>query len=921
VRKLDYHDIPLPAGVNTNFDAETQALKTLRSCVNMDTYRKFRALGKVPGSSKITANALGASVVSLHQFEYTSLAAIRTRKQIAAAGGSLFDITGGGNTTIWSSPALYAEALSGAVMQDKLFLTSENQRALVTGGVKYDGDNARRWGVVRPGAEPTVVNALDSHSGWTDSTDATTSTESTNTRDGVAAISLAKDGTSSTTAWFERASLGISFGTSVQAFVWVFLPAGMLQKLATSGTAIEVRIGGASLTNSDKHSFSVGELVPGWNLLTLALDAPDSETGTGATLTAIDTVRFTVNTAASATTFSGVLFDNLYRVDLGKPTAAVNAAGNVNGEVTYRVTFLTEYGVESNAGGASTAVTPSEAAASGTLTISGTPADGDTVTIGSKTYTFKTTLTPSANQVLIGGSAANACANLASAINGTGNPGTDYASATSVHTQVTATSTASTVVVTARSVGTGSNSIATTETGANLSFGAATLTGGQAGQSVNLTAIPTSTDPQVIARRIYRDLEGDRVYYFVDQIDDNTTTTYTDDVADASLGSATMPIAGDDLLDSSPPERMRAIAVHENRIFGISGDDPTILLVSDIGSPEQFRLIDQLGVDEELVGLRSHPLGLVLYGRSRALLLRGNGVDDPFRVDNLNTELGANNHRSIVDALGMNVVLRDEEVLYVEDPRTVWPLNQGVLDQFKAASSSQLGNAFAVHDRDRFRLLFFIGSSIQVYQYGTIGFQEITGDSPGSHPKDLRIGAWTTLSLPVTPASAALVEESADKPELWIGCTDGHVYQLQDTSTTSYANGASTAAVAASLETHSVPVGPPPDRGKINEGDAFTGRGEPRYLEINSESTSGITWSATLTVLSDVDGATLGSVSFDIACPAGKSVVCVPVPPPGVIGSWVRIALSNSSTTEDGVIRNLRLYYIGRVSRRGVRAS
>jgi len=118
------------------------------------------------------------------------------------------------------------------------------------------------------------------------------------------------------------------------------------------------------------------------------------------------------------------------------------------------------------------------AAATGTLTSTAQPANDDTVTIGSQTYTYKTTLTGAADEVLLGAAQANSMENLRRAINGDGVAGTNYGTGTVANTDVSATDTGTTVVVTALLGGTGPNSVATTEVGANTSWGGATLSGG-----------------------------------------------------------------------------------------------------------------------------------------------------------------------------------------------------------------------------------------------------------------------------------------------------------------------------------------------------------------------------------------------------------------------------------------------------------
>ncbi|WP_051328404.1 hypothetical protein [Desulfatirhabdium butyrativorans] len=118
-------------------------------------------------------------------------------------------------------------------------------------------------------------------------------------------------------------------------------------------------------------------------------------------------------------------------------------------------------------------------AASGTITSDATaPSDGDTVTIGTKTYTFKTALTPTEGQVLIGSSAAEALDNLKSAINHEGTPDTDYSCAEAHPTVTATTNTNTTQLVVAKTKGVAGNLIATTKVCDHLSWGDATLAGG-----------------------------------------------------------------------------------------------------------------------------------------------------------------------------------------------------------------------------------------------------------------------------------------------------------------------------------------------------------------------------------------------------------------------------------------------------------
>lgn len=126
-------------------------------------------------------------------------------------------------------------------------------------------------------------------------------------------------------------------------------------------------------------------------------------------------------------------------------------------------------------------VTPDDSVkATGTLTATANFVNGDTVTIGTKVYTLQTTLTNVDGHVKIGADLTTSLLNLMRAINNLGGtPGAAYADSNEAHTSVAATaSNATTLSLRALTGGVAGNSIATTETCANASFGAATLLGG-----------------------------------------------------------------------------------------------------------------------------------------------------------------------------------------------------------------------------------------------------------------------------------------------------------------------------------------------------------------------------------------------------------------------------------------------------------
>lgn len=143
--------------------------------------------------------------------------------------------------------------------------------------------------------------------------------------------------------------------------------------------------------------------------------------------------------------------------------------------------------------------------ATGILTASGAISDGDVVEVGGVYYRFSSGSLDSGApagtagnpwRVLSTGSTTQALLRLYNAMNGTGVAGTDYSTALVENpVAVATTSTGSTMRIRAIATGVAGNGITTTETGANLAWGAGSTAGGG---TESVTRIPTPEEVGIL---------------------------------------------------------------------------------------------------------------------------------------------------------------------------------------------------------------------------------------------------------------------------------------------------------------------------------------------------------------------------------------------------------------------------------------
>lgn len=417
-------------------------------------------------------------------------------------------------------------------------------------------------------------------------------------------------------------------------------------------------------------------------------------------------------------------------------------------------------------------------------------------------------------------------------------------------------------------------------------------------KNIALTNIPVSSDPQVIARKIYRTVNGGTIHLFVATINDNETTTYTDTTTDTALGQTSPPIAGDLNDDNSPPPLGGIVKKWKRTVF-ISGDPaaPNTLYFSEDGEPESFPLLNSVVFDDRITGMYETYSGFVIETETGKWQALGDNPD--FAFNKILNKMGNVGRRSVGETriMGWSV---DRDGMRLYDLNNPHKISEQIRDKFdNDFSQANMEFTFTGHSKRHNSLCLFVQD----------GNGDYTDNYVYQYPvDDIMSGQWFQLDLPASfnPQCIEEIEDSNGDTHLYVGDENGMIYELFDPDTNRFqlASG-STSAMTTVFTTKYFRLG---DAGEESEG--VTGRAAPRFIEIRHDGDA-TTWDVLIeTAHGPNQTSPTSSATVSVVFAAGEDARRYPIPHTLQPGDYIRLTFTNNDTGDiSSYITGFRLYY------------
>ena len=178
--------------------------------------------------------------------------------------------------------------------------------------------------------------------------------------------------------------------------------------------------------------------------------------------------------------------------------------------------------------------------------------------------------------------------------------------------------------------------------------GSASDTFTAASEDVSLTNIETfPISYGVNARRIYRTAAGGTIFKFLVALNDNTTTSYVDNIDDAALGTAAPT-------DNGVPPNYTAIKFHQERLFFLDPTNPNYLWFTNLGDPYTVASTNFLKIGDNTSDL-AKSLGVwqnnivVFCEKSVFLIYMSSTAPSTWETIRTQSQYGSNSARCVLD--------------------------------------------------------------------------------------------------------------------------------------------------------------------------------------------------------------------------------------------------------------------------------
>ena len=244
---------------------------------------------------------------------------------------------------------------------------------------------------------------------------------------------------------------------------------------------------------------------------------------------------------------------------------------------------------------------------------------------------------------------------------------------------------------------------------------ASASTGAQTNVSVNLTGAG-STDPQVDFIQIYRTADGGGIYYFVAEVANTGTWTYTDSTADASLNN--LIIAPQSGVNNPPPTGLSLLVWYAGRLWGASGNTLYYSAGPDCTNgvgPEAWPAGNNYALPGDITALAATTNGLIIWTKDAAYVTTGSNSAN-FTVPQL--------WQSNFGVANQNCVGQDGDNLFIFTTRgQVFSFTANGLSEIGFLEEAQFGAMtptkvyVAVHRSGPDEGIFISDGSANIYRY------------------------------------------------------------------------------------------------------------------------------------------------------------------------------------------------------------